>query len=90
VLEEGLSRNADWPGTHIILAAAYAHLGLDEKVVTTMEKLQKALPIIITLSLVRKSPQWSYKNPADKERLLDGLRKAKMPETPYDALRLAD
>ena len=24
VLEEGLSRNADWPGTHIILAAAYA------------------------------------------------------------------
>ena len=89
LFEKALKLNPEYYVPLIPLAAAYAHLGLDEKVATTMEKLQKALPIIITLSLVRKSPQWSYKNPADKERLLGGLRKAKMPETPYDALRQA-
>ncbi len=73
----------------IPLAAAYAHLGREQEAAATIEALQKALPTIATLSLVRRSPLWSYKNPADQDRLLEGLRKAGMPETPYDALRKA-
>ncbi len=70
----------------IPLAAAQAHLDQTEKAAATIEKLHAVLPIL-TLSFVKQSPISSYKDPADKDRLLNGLRKAGMPETPYDALR---
>jgi TolB-like protein/cytochrome c-type biogenesis protein CcmH/NrfG len=73
----------------IPLAAAYAHLGREQKAAATLEKLQKSLPNIVTLSLLRRHPLWSYKDPADQDRLLAGLRKAGVPKTPYDALRKA-
>jgi hypothetical protein len=68
------------------LAAAQAQLDRKEEAAATIEKLHAVLPIL-TLSFVKQSPISSYKNPADKDRLLNGLRKAGMPETPYDALR---
>ncbi len=68
------------------LAAAQAQLDQKEEAAATIAKLHAVLPIL-TLSFVKQSPISSYKNPADKDRLLNGLRKAGMPETPYDALR---
>jgi tetratricopeptide (TPR) repeat protein len=68
------------------LAAAQAQLDQKEEAAATIAKLHAVLPIL-TLSFVKQSPISSYKNPADKDRLLMGLRKAGMPETPYDALR---
>jgi TolB-like protein/class 3 adenylate cyclase/Flp pilus assembly protein TadD len=68
------------------LAAAQALLDRKEEAAATIDKLHEVLPIV-TLSFVKLSPVSSYKNPADRDRLLDGLRKAGMPETSYDTLR---
>jgi len=68
------------------LAAAQAHLGQKKEAAATIERLHEVLPIL-TLSFVKQSPISSYKDSADLNRLLSGLRKAGMPETPYDALR---
>jgi TolB-like protein/lipoprotein NlpI len=89
LFERALKRNPENYVPLIPLAAAYAYLGREQEAAATIEELQKALPNIVTLQLVRRSPLWSYKNPADQDRLLKGLRKAGMPETPYDALRKA-
>ncbi len=71
----------------IPLAAAMAQLGQRQEAAVTIDKLQNFLPGIVTISLVRDLPLSSYKNPADRDRLLAGLRMAGMLETPYDALR---
>jgi TolB-like protein/class 3 adenylate cyclase len=89
LFERALKRNPENYVPLIPLAAAYAHLGREQEAAATIEALQKALPTIVTLSLVRRIPLWSYKDPADQDRLLEGLRKAGMPETLYDALRKA-
>jgi adenylate cyclase len=89
LFERALKRNPENYVPLIPLAAAYAHLGREQEAAATVEKLQKALPNIFTLSLLRRHPLWSYKDPADQERLLEGLRKAGVPKTPYDALRKA-
>jgi TolB-like protein/class 3 adenylate cyclase len=88
--ERALKRNPENYVPMIPLAAAHAHLGHRQEAVATIEKLQKALPIIFTLSTLKKSSLWSYKNSADQDRLLYGLRKAGMLETPYDAIRRTD
>ena len=71
VLEEGLSRNADWPGTHIILAATYAQLG---RANDAERKTQEVL---------RRDPFFEidnygtvFRNQADREKIVQGLRKA--------------
>jgi len=89
LFERALKRNPENYVPLIPLAAAYAHLGREQEAAATIETLQRALPSIITLSSVRRHPLWSYKDPVDQNRLLDGLRKAGMPETPYDVLRKA-
>jgi TolB-like protein/class 3 adenylate cyclase len=89
LFERALKLNPENHVPLIPLAAAYAHLGREQEAAATLEELQKALPIIVTLSTVRTSPLWSYKDPADQDRLLEGLRKAGMPKTPFDALRKA-
>jgi len=71
----------------IPLASAMAQLGHRQEAADTIDKLQNCLPGIVTISLVRDLPLSSYKNPADRDRLLAGLRIAGMLETPYDALR---
>jgi adenylate cyclase len=89
LFERALKRNPENYVPLLPLAAAYAHLGREQEAATTLQELQKALPNIVTLQLVRRIPLWSYKDPADQDRLLEGLRKAGMPETPYEALRKA-
>ncbi len=90
LFERALKLNPENYVPLIPLAAAQAQLGRKQEAAATIEELQKALPSVVTLSLVRRHPLWSYKNPVDKDRLLDGLRKAGMLETPYDALRKAE
>ena len=72
------------------LSAAQAQLGREQEAAATLDKLQKSLPAIVTIALVRRGSLCRYKNPTDRNRLLAGLRKAGLPETPYDALRRTD
>jgi len=74
----------------IPLSAAQAQLGREQEAAATLDKLQKALPAIVTIALVKRGSLFSYKIPADRDRLLAGLRKAGMLESPYDALRRKD
>ncbi len=71
VLEEGLSRNPDWPGTHIILAAAYAQ---SDRANDAEREAQEVL---------RRDPFFEvdnygtvFRNQADREKIVQGLRKA--------------
>ena len=89
LFERALKRNPENYVPLIPLAAAHAYLNRIQEAEATIEELQKALPIIVTLSTVRESPLWRYRNPKDKNRLLGGLRMAGMQGTPYDALRKA-
>ena len=52
--------------------------------------LTKNGPAIVTIALVKRGSLFSYKNPADRDRLLAGLRKARMLESPYGVLRRND
>ena len=85
--EKALKLNPEDYVPLIPLAAAMAQLGHGQKATAALDKLQNFLPGIVTISLVRDLPLSSYKNPADRNRLLAGLRMAGMLETPYDALR---
>jgi tetratricopeptide (TPR) repeat protein len=87
LFEKALELNPEDYVPLIPLSAAQAHLDRKQEAAATINKLQKVLPGIITISLVRDLPLSKYKNPADRQRLLSGLRMAGMLETPYDALR---
>jgi len=74
----------------IPLSAAQAQCGREQEAAATLKKLQKALPAIVTIALVKRGSLYSYKNPPDRDRLLAGLRKAGMLESPYGVLRRND
>jgi hypothetical protein len=57
-------------------AAAYAQLGRAKEAEETMTEYLRQRPG----RTVRKESMYSFRNPADLEHLLDGLRKAGMPE----------
>jgi TolB-like protein/Tfp pilus assembly protein PilF len=59
-----------------IRAAAYAQLGRQLEARTAMAEYMKMQPG----SRIGKEKGYLFKNPADREHLLDGLRKAGMPE----------
>jgi adenylate cyclase len=86
--ERALKRNPENYVPLIPLAATYAHLNRDQDAIDTTEKLRKVLPTV-TVSFVRGCPLWKYKNPADKSRLLDGLKKTGLPKSIYETLRKA-
>jgi TolB-like protein/class 3 adenylate cyclase/thioredoxin-like negative regulator of GroEL len=72
----------------IHLAAAYAHLGRKQEAAAAIQELNKALPIV-SVDFVKHPTMSRYKDPVDKDRLLDGLRKAGLSETLYDVLHKA-
>jgi len=74
----------------IPLSAAQGQLDRKKEAAATIAKLQKALPAIVTIALVKRGSLFKYKNLADRHRLLAGLSKAGMLETPYDAIRKTD
>ena len=84
--ERALKRNPTNYVPLIHLAAAYAHLGREQEATAAIEELNKVLPMV-TVNFVSWPLISKYKNSVDKDRLLDGLRKAGLPETVFDFLR---
>ena len=91
--ERALKRNPENYAPLIHLAAAYGHLGRKQEATAAIEEFKKVWP---DLSVEDVSGPYAimskYKDPVDKDRLLDGLRKAGLPETPsiWDVLRKAE
>jgi TolB-like protein len=70
-----ISRHQVWH--HPYLAAAYAHLGRFEEAKASAAEVLRLKPDYSSKWIIAMEP---YKNPADLEHLLDGLRKAGLPE----------
>ena len=66
-----------WFGSHVLLAASAAHLGNMDEAREAVANLLKLVPRI-TVGAVAKNPM--FERPADAARLVDGLRKAGLPE----------
>jgi tetratricopeptide (TPR) repeat protein len=86
--ERALKRNPENYVPLIHLTATYAHLGRKQEATAAIEELNKAVPGL-SVDLVSSPYISKYKEPVDLDRLLDGLRKAGMPETAYELLRKA-
>ena len=88
--ERALKRNPENYIPLIHLAAAYGYLGRKQEATAAIEEFKKVWP---DLSVEDVSGPYAimskYKDPVDKDRLLDGLRKAGMPETEFELLRKA-
>jgi len=82
--ERALKRNPEYYWVWFYLAAAYGHLGRKQEATAAIEEYKKVGPYVAGLSIKRIS-NWPmstrYKDPADKDRFLEGLRKAGLPET---------
>jgi adenylate cyclase len=83
--ERALKRNPENYVPLIHLGAAYAHIGREQEAAATIDELNKVLPMI-NLNFVSMPIMSRYKESVDKDRLLDGLRKAGLPESIYDFL----
>ena len=89
LFERAVKRNPEDYVPLIPLAASYANLNCDEDAKAVITKLRKILPVV-TISFVKGCPLWRFKNPADKSRLLFGLKKAGLPKSIYEILRKTD
>jgi tetratricopeptide (TPR) repeat protein len=72
-----ISRNPDFLGGHMYLAAAYAQLG---RMKEAKSEAVEVLRIDPSLSVQRVAPRLPYKDAAALARLVEGLRKAGLPE----------
>jgi adenylate cyclase len=70
-LKKGVNRKSDFVDLHVILAAAYAQAGRQEDAMRETKTVLKLRPFfeIDTYGTV-------YRNPADREKILEGLRMA--------------
>jgi TolB-like protein/class 3 adenylate cyclase/Flp pilus assembly protein TadD len=84
--ERALKRNPINYRPLIYLAAAYAHMGRKQEAAAAIQKLNETLPFVSVDFESHPVMSGRYKRSVDKDRLLDGLRKAGLPETPYDIL----
>jgi adenylate cyclase len=73
LLKRRILRNPNTDASRVLLAAAYAQMGLIEEARTAW---REALKINPTYSLDQRRKVLPYKNPQDFERFVDGLRKA--------------
>jgi TolB-like protein/class 3 adenylate cyclase/Flp pilus assembly protein TadD len=85
LFERALKRNPQNYVPLIPLAAALAHLGRKQEAKSVIENLKKVVPGF-TLQFLRESFLFRYKDSEDQQRLSEGLRKAGVQETIYDAL----
>ena len=76
-LKEALERNPNWQPARQVLIAAYGHLDRIDDAHWEVGEMQVA-DSAITLTRVRE--RVPFRNPADLNRLLDGLRKAGVAE----------
>jgi len=61
---------------HYSLAIAYAHLGMEQEAKAHVAEVLRLKPDYSEQWVIVQEP---YKNPADLQNLLDGLRKAGLP-----------
>ena len=66
-----------WYGSHVLLTASAAHLGRIDEGREAVADLLKLIPRF-TVGAVAKNPM--FERPADAARLVEGLRKAGLPE----------
>ncbi len=69
--------NPDTDASRVLLAASYGQMGLIEE---AREAWREALRVNPAYSLDQRRKVLPYKNPADFERVVEGLRKAGLPE----------
>jgi Flp pilus assembly protein TadD len=74
----GQEENPDWPGVYRVLAANCGPAGRLEEGRAAVTKLSRLAPDM-TIETTRAQVPW--KDPADMERYLDGLRKAGLSES---------
>ncbi|MBI3797686.1 MAG: adenylate/guanylate cyclase domain-containing protein [Deltaproteobacteria bacterium] len=72
-LNKGISVNPNRPGSHAELAVIYSELGREQEARAEVAEILRISPNFSVESLRQRLP---YKDPADLERFLDGLRKA--------------
>jgi len=72
-LKRGAARNPDSPWPQLYLAASYGHLEETDQAGAHLAELQRLNPVFSVDSLPTFLP---YKDPADLDLLIDGLRKA--------------
>jgi adenylate cyclase len=76
-LKEALARNPNWQPARQVLIAAYGHLGRIDDAHWEIGEMQVAGSAIALTRVREREP---FRNPADLDRLLDGLRKAGVAE----------
>jgi TolB-like protein len=77
VFETVLERNPNLLPAHLVLASTYAHLG---RIEDAQWEAQEVLTLQPNFSLAQERERSAYKRPADRERYIEGLRKAGLPE----------
>jgi adenylate cyclase len=75
-LKRRIIRNPNTDASRILLAAAYGHVGLFEEARTQWDEAHKMNP---NYSLEHRRKILPYKNSADFERIVEGLRKVGLP-----------
>ncbi len=71
ILEQGVRRNPDHPFLYIALAAAYAQAGRSDDAARSAASVRRLHPFFEVASFGTR-----FRNPQDRERIIDGLRKA--------------
>ena len=71
ILQRGLARRPDYVGHHIVLAAAYAQLDRSEDAAQEVATVLRLDPFFDV-----ESYGSVFRNPADRAKIADGLRKA--------------
>ena len=77
LLKRRILRNPETDSSRALLAAAYGQMGLVEEAREAWRELMRVNP---AYSLEHRRKVLPYKNPADFERIVEGLRKAGLPE----------
>ena len=77
MLKRRIVRNPETDASRVLLAACYGQMGMLEE---AREAWREALSVNPAYSLEHRRKVLPYKNPADFERIVEGLRKAGLPE----------
>jgi adenylate cyclase len=77
LLKRRILRNPETDSSRALLAAAYGQMGLVEEAREAWRELAR---VNAAFSLEHRRKVLPYKNPADFERIVEGLRKAGLPE----------
>jgi tetratricopeptide (TPR) repeat protein len=77
LLKRRILRNPDTDSSRVLLAAAYGQMGQFE---SAREAWREALHVNPAYSLEHRRKVLPYKNPEDFELVVEGLRKAGVPE----------